>query len=85
MLRVLPAMSNAERQREFRAAHPGYFRKYRNRHKALTRAEQNALFLAQWAATEAAMVATADAAGAGTGGGGDAGGQGLTPSSQTAK
>ena len=33
-------MSNAERQRKFRAANPGYFNKYNNRRKALRIAAQ---------------------------------------------
>jgi hypothetical protein len=77
-------MSNVQRQRKFRAAHPGYFRKYRTR--TPRRSEQVATFLAQVAAAEATMAAAALAAAeAGTGGGEAASMQCATPGSQVAR
>lgn len=55
MVRIPPPTSNAQRQAEFRAAHPGYFRKYRINRRALTLAEQNAKFMADEAATAVAL------------------------------
>lgn len=37
MLQRAPAMTNAQRQERFRASHPGYFRKYGARRRALAK------------------------------------------------
>jgi hypothetical protein len=56
MLIYLGPMSNAERQRKFREANPGYFRKYHARRKAIRK------HAAQRIAAEAAATAAAGAA-----------------------
>jgi hypothetical protein len=54
-MRPAPPMSNNERQRRFRASHPGYFNKYNGRRKAMRKAakEKNRAMMAALAAAEA--------------------------------
>jgi hypothetical protein len=42
MIKPAPPFSNAERQRQFRARHPGYFKKYRTSIRAFKRAQRHA-------------------------------------------
>ena len=59
-LAPIPPMSNTERQRKFRASHPGYFRKYKPRRNA------NQQAIRTWTAALAAAQAAETAAAAAT-------------------
>src|SRR4051794_23059305 len=62
MLRPVPPMSNSERQRKFRASHPGYFNKYNGRRRTIAKnakARVIAMLRAQAAEANIATVAPA--------------------------
>src|SRR5687767_10347705 len=59
MLTPVPTMSNAERQRKFRESHPGYFRKYHARKRAMAKAVRARMLAEAQAAADAAKAARA--------------------------
>lgn len=61
MLLKRPAMTDAERQRKFRRAHPGYYARLQARRRAATK-QAAALRLAQWSAEWQAANAREEAA-----------------------